>query len=430
MPRKRFDIGQSEKELESGVFSPHKIGRFLPGDRNLWGETLLNKIEVSKESINQIESVCHSHSEVLTCPFCHGRDIVRHGKTSASNPRYRCVSCNRTWVKNCSNKSNPNLAEVAEAYLKGSTCRELRSLYKSSPIRINQKVREYLSGCCSWEEYLDACSDKHESRLIHLVGHKFKASEGDSEEHSMFLALAIDALSTVVLGFEIGESDSEAIWLTLLDRMNCRGYVCPTFMSYGFKSIEDALKIVFPYSTTLHHFTRTCYDRNLKDAVLHSNDGLRLIREALEGKTSDGGCRLEDHLVIFKDKRMRQIVLNSKEYFIRRLQERINLKSSVRFEGLLAAFEERFHRFHMIKYDPYPIINGWIAWWMLEPIPIGFSRLSLYLQHPHETHFKNFNCGTPPKPLDLSFDSPEMHAFVIELAVRSLQIPLGNSFLD
>jgi hypothetical protein len=78
----------------------------------------------------------------------------------------------------------------------------------------------------------------------------------------------------------------------------------------------------------------------------------------------------------------------------------------------------------MIKYDPEPIINGWIAWWMLIPLPIGFSRLSLYLQNPHETHFKDFHCGNPPKRLDLPLDSPEMKTFIIELAVRSLHIPI------
>jgi hypothetical protein len=100
------------------------------------------------------------------------------------------------------------------------------------------------------------------------------------------------------------------------------------------------------------------------------------------------------------------------------------MKFQTRFEGLLSAFHKRFEKFHMLKYDPFPIINGWIAWWMLAPLPIGFSRLSLYLQHPHETHFTNFNCGTLPKSLDLPLDSEEMRTFVIELAVRSLHIPI------
>ncbi len=372
----------------------------------------------------QISTPCSMVQTELVCPFCHSSKVVKHGKTSAKNLRYRCINCKRTWVKGVLNRQCPDFGQLTESYLSGSSYRDLRSVYRSSPIRINQKIREYLGGCSSWEEYLDACTPKHESRLIHLVGQKFKASGGDNVEHSMYLALAIDALSTVVLGFEIGDCESENIWLTLLDRMNCRGFVCPTFMSYGFKVIEDALKVVFPYSETLHNFTRTCYDKHLKEELVHSIDTRKLILEALDAHMNDRSCRLEDYLVIFKDKRMKQLVLNSRENFVNRLRERINQQPTTRFEGLLCAFEKRFHKFHMIKYDPYPLINAWIAWWMLEQLPIGFSRLSLYLQCPCETHFTNFNCGTLPKPLDLDFDSPEMKAFVVELAVRSLQIPV------
>ncbi len=372
----------------------------------------------------QLSEECLERQTILVCPFCHSSRIVKHGRTSANTLRYRCLSCKRTWVKDGCSRPGPDLGALAESYLSGSSYRDLRSLYRSSPIRINQKLREYLAGCSSWEEYLDACTPKHESRLIHLVGRKFKAKVNDSGEHSMYLALAIDALSTVVLGFEIGDCESENVWLSLLDRMNCRGFACPTFMSYGFKVVEDALKVVFPYSETLHNFTRTYYDKQLKEELSHSFDTRKLILEAVRDNINDGSCRLEDYLVIFKDKRMKQIVLNSKEYFLRRLQERMIQQPCTRFEGLLGAFEKRFEKFHMIKYDPYPVVNAWIAWWMLDPLPIGFSRLSLYLQCPCETHFRNFNCGTLPRPLQLPLDDPATRNFVVELAVRSLQIPV------
>jgi hypothetical protein len=332
--------------------------------------------------------------------------------------------CNKTWVQNKAPKQSPDIAELTEAYLSGYSYRDLRSIFPGSPIRINQKVREYLLGCSSWEEYLDACTPSHEARLIHLVGRKFKCNLGDNLEHSMFLAIAIDALSTVVLGFEISKNESTDVWISLLDRMNCRGFVCPTFMSYGLKSVDDALKVVFPYSTTFNNFTRACYDKQLKNELYFSPDIRKLILDAINAYKKNQTCQLANYLVIFKDKRMKQIVLDSKEYFINRLQERINKKPTIRFEGLLSAFEKRFEKFHMIKYDPFPIINGWIAWWMLVPLPIGFSRLSLYLQHPCKTYFKNFNCGTLPVPFNLSIDSSEMRTFIVELAVRSIHIPI------
>jgi hypothetical protein len=195
-------------------------------------------------------------------------------------------------------------------------------------------------------------------------------------------------------------------------------------MSYGSKIINDSIKIVFPYSTAYINFTRTCYDNQLKKDLYYSIDNRKLILEAINAYQTNQSTKLENYLVIFKDKRMKNIVLNSKDDFFRRLNERILMKSKTRFEGLLAAFQERFEKFHMLKYNPAPIINGWIAWWMLIPLPIGFSRLSLYLQHPYETHFKDFHCGTLPKRLDLPIDSPEMKLFIIELAVRSLHIPV------
>jgi transposase-like protein len=369
--------------------------------------------------ITQIEE-----TETISCPFCKSTRVIKHGKTSADIQRYRCRFCHKTWIHNKIKKQAPDYGKLTEAYLSGLSYRDLCAIYHSSPIRINQKIRDYLEECPSWEEYLDAASPKHEARLIHLVGKKFKCSGSSNKEHCMYFALAIDALSTVVLGYEVGKSESKEVWIRLLDRMNCRGFVCPTFMSYGLKTIEDALKVVFPYAVTYNHYTRACYDKHLKSEIYYAPDLKKLIFEAINAYKINQTTQLKNYLVIFKDKRMKELVLNSKGYFINRLQERIDEKPVIRFEGLLRAFQKRFQKFHMIKYDPLPLINGWIAWWMLAPLPIGFSRLSLYLQKPCQTHFTNFNCGTLPVDMQLQLDSPEMRTFIVELAVRSLHIPV------
>jgi transposase-like protein len=360
----------------------------------------------------------------IKCPYCNSLRVIKHGRTSTNNPRFRCRYCHKTWVESKLTKKFPDFGSLTEAYLSGYSYRDLRSIYPNSPTRINQKVRKYLLGCAHWEEYLDACAPKHESRLIHLVGTKFNCSSKDSSENCMFLGMAIDALSTVVLGFEIGRKESKDLWVSLLDRMNCRGIICPTFMSYGSRLIEDSLKVVFPFASVYHNFTRTFYDKDLKNKLYHSIDNRKLILEAINAYESNRRFHLDNYLVIFKDKKMKNIVLSSQEDVVNRLKERMGMKHKTRFEGLLAAFHKRFEKFHMIHYDPYPIINGWIAWWMLAPLPIGFSRLSLYLQHPHQTHFTNFNCGSLPEPLDLSLDSDEFRTFIVELAVRSLHIPI------
>jgi len=40
-------------------------------------------------------------TQVLHCPYCHGRDIVRHGTTPEGKQRYRgrtCPECGRTFL--------------------------------------------------------------------------------------------------------------------------------------------------------------------------------------------------------------------------------------------------------------------------------------------------------------------------------------------
>jgi hypothetical protein len=361
---------------------------------------------------------------LTVCPFCRSSRIIKHGRTTTNNQRFRCRYCHKTWTENKKPKQIADFGGLTEAYLSGLSYRELHAIFPSSPTRINQKIREYLEGCSHWEEYLDICSPKHDSRLIHLVGKRFACTTGEKEGNCMFLALAIDALSTVVLGYEIGENESTDLWITLLDRMNCRGIISPTFMSYGSKPIEDALKVVFPYSTSFNNFTRVNYDNKLKNKLYYSIDSRKLILEAIQAYDQNPAHNLEEYLIAFKDRRMRDIVLNSKERFINRLKERVAMRTTTRFEGLLGAFQSRFQKFHSIKDDPQPLINGWIGWWMLIPLPIGFSRLSLYLQRPCITQFKHLKCGTAPIPLELETDSFAMKTFVVELAVRSLHIPI------
>ncbi|MFW6276471.1 MAG: hypothetical protein ACOC2K_02220, partial [Bacteroidota bacterium] len=88
------------------------------------------------------------------------------------------------------------------------------------------------------------------------------------------------------------------------------------------------------------------------------------------------------------------------------------------------AFKTRFEKFHMLKENPEPIINGWIAKQMLEPLEMGFSRLSLYMQLPAKTGFKDFSCGNTPEIIPLPNDSAELKNFIIEIATRGLQLPI------
>lgn len=358
------------------------------------------------------------------CPFCRSLRIVKHGTTSTHTPRYRCACCHKTWVQGNIAKTKPDLGTLTEAYLNGYSYRGLHSIYPGSPTRINQKIRKYLFNCLSWEEYFDVCVSNRENRLIHLAVKKFKCIMGDAKGHSMYLAVAIDIFSTVVLGFELGADDSAEIWIKLLERLNRRGFTNPTFMSYGFKTIEDAIKVVYPGSVAFSNFTQSYYDRQLKRELYYMPDISNVILSVMNIYKANRSVWFNNYIDIFRDIRIRQLATDFKDQLINRLHERLNQKSAVRFEGLLKAFQKRFEKFHMIKNDPMPIVNGWIAMCMLSRQGTGFSRLSLYLQRPYETNFKNLYCGKLPEPLILSSESPEMRTFRIELAVRALQMPV------
>ncbi len=362
-----------------------------------------------------------------SCLYCKSKKVIKHGKTTTGNRRYRCRNCGKTWVMEKVETVRPDLADIVEAYLNGRTCRDLVSIYRSSPLRINQKIREFLDGCPNWEDYLDTFMTKHEPRLIYLVGKTFSCSCKGSKENTMFLALAVDALSTTVLGFEIGMKDSKGLWLSLLDRLNCRGVICPTFMANATKNIEDALQTVFPYSSLRIFYHRAYRDKELNCCLSRFPINIKLINDALKAYDSMKNKNLNKYLRNTNDQRLKDILQSSPEQFTKRLKERLDMGPRIRIDGLMANFRARFEKFHMLKDDPYPLINGWIAKTMTTRLDNGFSRLSIYAQIPSSTSFKMFSCGQMPINLRLNEDSPLLKSFVIEISTRGLQIPVFYS---
>jgi transposase-like protein len=358
------------------------------------------------------------------CIYCKSHKVIKHGKTSTGNRRYRCRNCGKTWVLEKVETIRPHISDIVEAYLNGRTCRDLVSIYHSSPLRINQKIREFLEGVPHWEDYVDACNDRHEPRLIYLIGKTFSCSGRGSKDNTMYLGLAIDALSTVVLGYEIGTRESRSLWMTLLDRMNCRGIICPTFITNGSKQIEDSVNTVFPYSSLKITYHRAYRDKELECCISRLPINNKLINEALKAYDSLKNKNLKKYLNENNDKKIKDILVRSSEHFIKRLRERLDSRSRIRVDGIANAFQSRFEKFHMLKDDPQPVINGWIAKMMIQRLEIGFSRLALYSQDPCTVSFRNYSCGNLPATLKLSEDSPLLESFVIEIATRGLQIPV------
>jgi hypothetical protein len=318
----------------------------------------------------------------------------------------------------------PDIVSLTEAYLSGRTFRDLVEIYKSSPLRINKKVREFLEGCPHWEEYLDLCVPKHNVQLIYLIGRTFAAATVENPKHTMYIAMAVDSLSNVILGFELSDKDDFKTWFQLLGRMRNRGVIPSTFMTNGSIHIEDAVNTIYPNSTVKLFYHRFYRDKEVQCCLTRAPMNIKLINDAIYAYEVCNNHNLSRYLKITNDKFFHEVLKSSPDYFCNRLRERLDNKPKIRIEGLSNAFQARFEKFHMLKSDPFPLVNGWIARWMLQPLDIGFSRLAIYMQLPVITSFRQFSCGQVPNLNILSVDSPRLKTFIVEIAARALQIPI------
>jgi hypothetical protein len=75
----------------------------------------------------------------------------------------------------------------------------------------------------------------------------------------------------------------------------------------------------------------------------------------------------------------------------------------------------------MIKCEPYPLVNGWVAYNMLKINEHGFNRLMLFMQKSDTDSFATFTDG-------LESDNPEFNheEFIYDFSIRLLQLPLNR----
>jgi transposase-like protein len=366
-------------------------------------------------------------SKVLTCIYCKSTQVIRHGKTSTGNKRYRCRECGKTWVLEKKEIKRPDVSVLVEEYLQGKTCRDLVEMFHSSPLRVNQKVREYLEGVPLWEKYLDTISENKNFRLVYLVGKSFACACKGTSNNTMFLALAVDSLSNVVLGFQIGKKDSINTWQILLERLKKRKFKPVTFMTNGSKHIEEAAQSVYPDASLRIFYHKAYRDKELTCCLSRFTINNKLVNDAIKAYDIVQNHNLNSYLVLHYGKHLKDFVVKKPEIFSKRLRQRLENKGKIRIDGLLNAFQFRFEKFHMLKGDPIPVINGWIAREMTKDIYNGFSRLSLLLQVPSRIDFKGFACGELPEKVDLAENCRELDDFIAEIAARAIHIPIFYS---
>lgn len=355
------------------------------------------------------------------CPNCRSSKNIKFGKTKSGSPRYKCKDCSKTWTVSGKMNYKPPMHYIAGLYFNGCSIRELVPIYKSSPHRINTKIREFLNDTPHWEVFLDHKFPILNSELIYLTGQNFSCNCEHDDCNNNYLAMAVDAQSSLILGYEISISNEDKIWDRLFKRMSERGIKCQRFLSKGNPRVTKAIDNYYPESNQQISVLRTLRNKEISCCLDNNPKNANLIEdiEDIYSNFEDRSLELLSDLnfgMSFK----KFLEHNSDEFFTK-LRERCGTKTTKKIENLADNFKERFERFHMIKCEPYPLVNGWVSFNMLDLNQNGFNRLMLFNKNYDPDSFASF---TDEKSTENAIFDPK--AFLIESAIRILQLPLNR----
>ena len=87
-------------------------------------------------------------TQVLLCPYCHGTDIVRHGKSPEGKQRYRCRECllgrGRTFLLEYSyaGQSPEIKQQIVDMAMNASGIRDTARVLHVSPTTILKELKK------------------------------------------------------------------------------------------------------------------------------------------------------------------------------------------------------------------------------------------------------------------------------------------------
>lgn len=366
----------------------------------------------------------------ISCIYCQSDSVIKHGKTRSGDPRYRCKDCEKTWVKGIVIHNKPDISAIAESFLLGYSIRELVPFYKSSPHRINIKIREFLGKTQSWETFLDKNSEVRNTNLVYLQGVRFNCSYNSPEGNEMFVAFAIEGLSSNIIGFEIGDDNTEQVWEKLLKRLSQRGYKVKTFLTRDIKAMESSVNNYFEDSKLKLYLHKLNRDKEVAhQCCLLENKSLRdkLIDDALKFYSKLDNQTYSSYLNNKFDMDIKTCINKDCDRFFDCMMKNCGKESESRLEQLLVEFKERFEKFHALKSDPYSIINAWVGLYMLRPMECGFTRYSLYNQVPCKCSFACFASNHNDEQCEFIPNQRELNSFANEVTIRALHLPIEST---
>ena len=369
-------------------------------------------------------------SSKISCIYCQSESVIKHGKTRSGDPRFRCKECEKTWVKGIVLYNKPDISAIAESYLLGHSIRELVPFYKSSPHRINTKIREFLDKTQSWETFLDQSSEVRSTDVVYLQGVRFNCSFNSPDENEMYVAFAIEGLSSNIIGFEIAEENTQDVWNKLIERLSTREYKVKTFLTRDIKAVEEPVNEYFRDSRVKLYLHKLNRDKEMANrCCLLEKQTLRdkLIDDALKFYSKLDNQSYESYLKNKFDMDIKSCIKKDCDRFFECMMKNCGTESESRLEQLLVEFQTRFEKFHAIKTDPYPIINAWVGLHMLRPMECGFTRYSLYNQLPCKCSFACFASNHNDEQCEFIPNERELNNFANEVTIRALHLPIEST---
>lgn len=366
-------------------------------------------------------------NETIECIHCQSDQVIKHGKNRAGEPRYRCKECKKTWVKGVEATVRPDISSIAESFLLGYSIRDLAPFYKTSPHRLNLKIRKFFEETGHWEDFLDERSEVRATNIMYLQGVKFNCTYNSPENNQMYLALAIDGLSSTVIGYEIAEKNNKETWDRLIGRIKKRNYKVNTFICKDIRIVENAVNKYYSDSSIKIYLHKLKREKEVANSCcLVDSKSLRekLIDDALKFYNKLDNQTLDSYINSIHNTDIKSCIAFDDKSFFNCMTKNCGEHSDARLEQLLDDFKDRFEKFHALKTDPQPIINAWIGLQMLRPLDCGFTRYSLYNQIPCKCSFDCFACQYLEEKCEFIPNMEQLNKFANEITIRALQLPM------
>jgi hypothetical protein len=317
-----------------------------------------------------------------------------------------------------------DMDRIARLYLEGKTTRQLVKYYPTSPVRINNQIRTYLSKTPIWNDYIDNIIPFRNTKQIYLTGKKFHCSWNSPVSNEMFVAFAICSMTGFVLDYRVASSETHECWTDLLNNLQVRHIRTNSFLTNGSEKSQTALDEVYPNIDKRITYHRNYRDKELGCCLSRLSPQSKLINDAVKIYLSNDNKILAEYLGLTDEKQLHIFLSERREEFTDIVKNRLRNRSKLFNDAFPNQFQKRFEKFHLLREDPVPIINSWIAFRMLATDEHGINNLTLFAQEPFQIKFKHFVKNVIKQPEFTKKNRQFLERLLVEICARCLELPV------